>query len=275
VDELGERLTQAWDDVLLGLDGCFSVDLRSLRGRVADREADAAHYPASTIKLPVLMALLRERAVGNPAALDDVLVHGRFPSAAGGTFELQQSYDQDDRTWARLGTQVGLLDLADRMITVSSNIATDLIVERIGLETVRDYLDGLGLRDFGVERLIGDSEAEAAGITNTVTAAGLATLMSAIANGTDEDSAAALDLLARQSHRGMIPAGLPDGVWSASKGGWVTGVKHDVALVEPPDAPAYVLAVCTTSSLPDAEGMELVAHLSAVTWEQWSRWHAS
>jgi beta-lactamase class A len=99
--------------------------------------------------------------------------------------------------------------------------------------------------------------------------------MATIAIGSDSDSATALEILGRQTHRAMIPAGLPDGTWSASKGGWVTGVKHDVAFVRSVAAPEYVLAVCTTSDLPDAAGMELVARLSAVTWEQWSRGHAS
>ena len=274
--EIAERFRQAWDEVLDGLSGRFSLDLRSLDGPVASRDADVSHYAASTIKLPVLMALLRDRTAHVPAALDSVVVHDRFPSAAGSTFELKQSDDQDDETWSRLDTQVDLLDLADRMITVSSNIATDLIVERIGFESVRRWLVDQGLEgQLQVARLIGDSAAENARVTNSVTAAGLATLMPAIATGADADSATALGMLARQAHRSMIPAGLPDGTWSASKGGWVTGVKHDVALVRPPAAPPYVLAVCTTADLPDAAGMELVARLSAVTWDQWSRWHAS
>jgi beta-lactamase class A len=273
---ISEQLNRAWAEVLEGMPGSFSLDLRTLDGPVAARNADASHYPASTIKLPVLMVLLRDRTEHVPAALGRVVVHDQFASAAGGSFQLRQSDDQDDETWSRLGTEVDLLGLADRMITVSSNIATDLIVERIGFESVRSYLADHGLEEqFRVNRLIGDAAAEDAGITNTVTASALATLMAGIATGTDHDSAAALDILARQTHRDMIPAGLPDGTWFASKGGWVTGVKHDVALVRPVAAPEYVLAVCTTSDLPDAEGMKLVARLSAVTWEQWSRWHAS
>ena len=273
---LAEQVATAWDDVLSGASGSYSLDLRSGDGRVASRSPDASHYPASTIKLPVLMAFLRARTAMDPAALGIVVVHHRFPSTQGGTFELDQSDDQDDGTWGRLGAEVDLLDLADRMITLSSNIATDLILERIGFDSVRRYLADLGLTSsFAVDRLIGDTPAEDAGVTNTVTASALATLMSTIAAGTDADSATALAILARQTHRDMIPAGLPDGTWSASKGGWVPGVKNDVALVRPLAAPAYVLAVCTTSDLPDAEGMELVARLSAVTWEQWSQWHAS
>lgn len=271
-----ERLRQAWEEVLDGMPGRFSLDLRSLDGPVAARDVDAPHYAASTIKLPVLMALLHDRAAGVQAAQGDVVVQDRFPSAVGGTFALRQSDDQDDATWTRLGTEVDLLDLADRMITVSSNIATDLIVERIGFDPVRRYLADLGLASrFRLDRLIGDSAAEDAGITNTVTASALASLMVTIATGADFDGTAALGMLARQTHRDMIPAGLPDGTWSASKGGWVAGVKHDVALVRPDAAPPYVLAICTTADLPDAAGMKLVARLSTVTWEQWSTWHAS
>ena len=273
---IATRLERAWDDVVDGLRGSFSLDLRTLDGPVAARNADVSHYPASTIKLPVLMALLRDRTAGAETALGSVVVHDRFPSVVGGTFQLDQAGDQDDETWDRLGSGVDLLDLADRMITVSSNIATDLIVERIGFESVRSFLADPGLdTGFRVERLIGDTAAEDAGVTNAVTASALASLMTTIATGTDPDSATALAILARQTHRDMIPAGLPQGTWSASKGGWVTGVKHDVALVRPPSAPAYVLAVCTTSDLPDDAGMHLVARLSAVTWEQWSQWHAS
>ena len=264
----------AWDEEVDELDGCFSLQLRWTGGRVS-RDADAPHYPASTIKLPVLMALLRDRTAAVPYALGGVVVHDRFPSATSGTFELGESDDQDDEIWGRRGTEVDLLDLADRMITVSSNIATDLIVERIGFDSVHRYLADLGIEDqFRVDRLIGDAAAEEAGITNSVTASSLATLMARIATGTDPDSATALGILTRQTHRDMIPAGLPEGTWSASKGGWVTGVKHDVALVRPVAAPPYVLAVCTTADLPHIAGMELVARLSAVTWEQWSRWHA-
>ncbi len=276
MEPIAERFRQAWDEVLDGQSGRFSLDLRSLDGPVASRDADASHYAASTMKLPVLMALLRDRAAHVPGALGSVLVHDRFPSASGGVFELRQSDDQDDQTWSRIGTEVDLLDLADRMITVSSNIATDLILERIGFESVRSWLADHGLDSrLQVARLIGDAAAQDAEMTNSVTASGLATLMATIATSMDSDSGTALEILARQTHREMIPAGLPVGTWSASKGGWVTGVKHDVAFVRSVAAPEYVLAACTTADLPDAAGKELVARLSAVTWEQWSRWHAS
>jgi beta-lactamase class A len=263
VTDPAARLRAAWDAELGAGSGTYSLVLRS-DGVVVTRDPDAPHYAASTMKLAVLGAVLDEGLSG------PVVVHDRFASAAGGEFTLLQADDQDDWTWARLGRDVALSELADRMITVSGNLAADLVLERIGFDAVRRYLDGLGLHDLRVERLIGDAAAQDQAITNTVTAAVLAELMVHVST---EPSAIAL--LARQTHLDMIPAGLPAGTWSASKGGWVTGVKHDVALVRPPATPPYVLAVCTTTDLPDPDGMDLVARLSAATWEHWNRWHAS
>jgi beta-lactamase class A len=262
VTDPAARLRAVWDAELEGVPGAFSLCLRSEAVAVS-REPDVPHYAASTMKLAVLGAALATSETG------PVTVHDRFTSALGGEFTLLQADDQDDWTWDRLSRDVERSVLADRMITVSGNLAADLVLERIGFDAVRRYLDGLGLPALRVDRLIGDSAAEDQGVTNIVTATGLAELMVRLA--TDPRAVA---LLARQTHLDMIPAGLPAGTWSASKGGWVTGVKHDVALVRPSAAPPYVLAVCTTSDLGDADGIDLVARLSAVTWEQWAAWPA-
>ena len=273
-----EQLEQAWDEEVTGLQGRFSLVLSSPEGPLATRDADAPHYAASTIKLAALGALLHGLEVGEVSEGGAVAVRDRFPSAVGGRFRLRQEDDQDDETWQYLGSLADLTWLADRMITVSGNLAAGLVMDEIGLPAVRGFLENAGLdRSIDVNRIIGDHVAEAADVTNTVTAAGLAALMAGITDGSllgADATATALDLLSRQTHRRMIPAGLPDDAWSASKGGWVPGVAHDVALVRPPVAPPYVLAICTTSGLPDAEGAALVARLSAVTWELWTRWHA-
>lgn len=266
-----DRLRSAWDAELDRRVGSFSLVLSPPSGEAITRDPDLPHYAASTIKLAVLCAVIAAGTAGS------VVVHDEFAGATGGTFRLQACDDQDDLTWARLGSAMEVSELAERMITVSSNIAMDLLVERLGFEPVRRYLAAAGLDGpLRLERLIGDTTAQAAGITNTVTAAGLASLISGIAEATvlaRADADAALATLTRQQHRDMIPAGLPAGTWSASKGGWVPGVNHDVALVRPSDAPPYVLSVCTTHDLDHVAGAALVARLSAITWEHWNRWH--
>lgn len=267
VADLADALAHAWDAELAGLNGTFSLSLRA-PGLTVTRLPDAEHYAASTMKLAVLGAVAHTGTTGT------ITVHRRFLGATSGTFDMQQSDDQDDWTWDRLGQDLDVATLVEQMITVSSNIATNLLLERIGIGAISAYLLRLGLGDaLRVGRLIGDTAAQDQGVTNTVTAAGLAELMTSLTSGpTARDTT---DVLARQTHLDMIPAGLPAGTWSASKSGWVTGVKHDVALVRPEGAPAYVLAVCTTADLPHLDGQHLVARLSAVTWEHWTRWHAS
>ncbi len=265
VGSLPDRLAALWESRLSGLDAHVSLQLRSVHGPVLGRDEATPHYAASTIKLAVLGAQL---ASGRQ---DLLRVHADFAGAVG-PFSLAQADDQDDATWAALGTSIHTATLAARMIQLSGNLATDLLVEWIGLAAVAGFVDRAGLSaEVQMGRLIGDDDARAAGITNSVTAAGLARLLAGLVDGTSlgGQSRRAIGLLAGQRHRNLIPAGLPAGTWTANKSGWVSGIRHDVALIRPVRAPAYILAVCTTSGLSDAESEALVADLSRITYREW------
>ncbi|MCE1173783.1 MAG: class A beta-lactamase-related serine hydrolase [Propionibacteriales bacterium] len=270
---LHDRLHRRWAGVLDELPGTFSVSLRGLDGFVVDHHAGARHYAASTIKVAVLAAFLQACTSGAASWDEPVDVHARFASEAGGWFELAAEDDQDPATWACLGAPLPWSVLAERMITVSSNIATDLIVERIGITSVQRFLVEAELAaQLSFQRLIGDAAAHSAGLTNAVTADGLTALFVGLANAdwlSLQDSATALEILSRQEHLDGIAAGLPPGTWQASKSGWVPGVRHDVALVRPAGAAAYALAVCTTSEVPDADAVGLIADISRITYQEW------
>jgi beta-lactamase class A len=266
-----------WDRVACATPGEVSVELRTPGGPVASRRAGMRHYAASTVKLAVAVATLAEVTAGRLDLSHELEITDTFPSAAGGWFTMHQLDDQDDATWHRRGGRLPVGTLLERMIVDSSNLATNTILQELTFGPVREMVTAACGAEITVHRLIGDARAEAGGLTNTVTARGLGLLLCALVTGTllpAEATHHALELLTRQKHRRMIPAGLPPGTWSASKGGWTAAVRHDVALVRPDDAPAYVLAVCTTTGLDDAAD-GLVARLSTVTWEHWSQWHAS
>lgn len=276
-DERFGALRIEWDRIASAVPGEVSLILRSRDRAVAARHAGSPHYAASTVKLAVLVAGLAAREAGRLDLRQELEIRDTFTSAAGGNFALRQVDDQDDATWDQLGRSLPVSTLLERMVIESSNIATNLIVEAIGFDPVRRVLAFAGADELTMDRLIGDETAEARGLTNAVTARGLSRLMIAIAAGEllpTSATAWALDVLARQRHRQMIPAGLPRGTWSASKTGSTAAVRHDVALVRPERAPAYVLAVCTTTGLDEA-AERLVARLSAITWEHWTTWHAS
>lgn len=257
--------------------GEVSVQLRTADRPVAGRHAETPHYAGSTVKLAVLVAALTEMEAGRLELRQEVEVREVFPSAAGGRFTLRQVDDQDDDTWGRLGGSLPVGTLLERMIVESSNIATNLVVEKIGFDSVRQVLRAASTDGMTINRLIGDERAEAGGVTNAVTARSLSQLLGTLAAGRLLPPSAtewALGVLARRRHRSMIPAGLPAETWSAGKPGWTAAIKHDVALVRPAGAPPYVLAVCTTTGLDEA-AERLVARLSAITWEHWTKWHAS
>lgn len=277
--DLASEVYRAWFAGLGGRHCDMSIELRAHSARVAGLNAKRRHYAASTFKLALLCAVLDD-AHASPGLLDrSVVVRAEFAGATGDGFELSQSDDQDDATWSHLGRSMPLSALIEPMITRSSNIATNLVLAEVGLPFLNSFLTAHGLAsDITVNRLIGDGVAERRGLTNVVTARGLACLMDWLAEGVllpPDATEFALRTLAAQEHRRMIPAGLPPGTWIASKGGWVAGVKHDVAHVRPPSAPAYSLAICTTSVFDDVEGESLVADLSAATWKVWTQWYAS
>jgi beta-lactamase class A len=239
------------DDVP-GTVSVFCSSLRSGGTPAYTRAAAATHYAASTMKVAVLAALHR----GDFDLDRSLLVRNEFVSAAGGeAFTCQQTYDSDDLVWDRLGDLVPLGWLAERMIVRSSNLATNLVMTEVGLPAVAAVWDDVGAHNSVVGRLIEDSVAADAGISNLVTAEDLATLLSAIALGAESsgrlappaECRAMLDTLLSQEVVEDLAAGLPVGTRVAHKNGWVRGVRHGAGVVFPDDAPPFALAVCTTT----------------------------
>ena len=236
-------------------------------------DAAAPHYAASTMKLPLVIATMRRVVAGD---LDLDAPHRFHNSVAsvldGSPFGLDEDDDQDPETWRALGKTRTLRRLAEHAITHSGNLATNLLVDIVGLDAVADVLR---LADCSattvVARGIEDAAARAAGITNTVTAADLGRLMAAVgrrdaALGGEPVLGPVEQLLSRQRHVDQIPAGLPPGTPTASKSGWVPGVSHDVALVRARSEDPFVLAVCTTIGLDETDAALFVAGVARDVW---------
>ena len=236
-------------------------------------DADAPHYAASTMKLPLVVAAMR-RVVRGELDLDaSHPVRNAFSSVVDGTpFAMDEADDQDPDTWAAVGGTRTLRELAEHAITRSGNLATNLLIDVVGLDEVAEVLRLAGCSGTTVVgRGIEDAAARAAGITNTVTAADLGRLMAAVgrrdaALGGEAVLGPVEAILARQQHLDQVPAGLPAGTPTASKSGWIPGVSHDVALVRPAGEEPFVLAVCTTVDLDEREGAALVAGVARDVW---------
>lgn len=136
---------RALDSRLAAAAGIVSIWYGAVDGPPAfARRADTEHYAASTIKLGLLVAAYR---LYDAARLDldsTVVLHDDFSSVCGPRFRLTRGHDNDDEPWERLGEAATLRWLARRMIVRSSNLAADLLLERVGLPAVAEALGACG-----------------------------------------------------------------------------------------------------------------------------------
>jgi beta-lactamase class A len=234
------------------------------------RDADATHYAASTTKVAILVALFRAVEARRLSLDEEIEVRNEFASVRPelGTFEVDVEDDNDDEVATRLGQTAPLGWLAERMIVRSSNVATNLVLARVGVDATNEVWRSVGATRSMTDRGIEDP-ARLDGVNNLVTAADLAALFSAIALGTaasPESCEMMMDILLAQEYRDDLPAGLPPGTPIATKNGWVNNVRHGAAVVLPTGEPPFVLVVCTTTTLGHDEGATLLAKISEAAW---------
>lgn len=252
-------------------DGTFSIWWGPAVGDPwLEHAADATHYAASTMKLILLIAVHRAADRGQLRLDDQVVIHDDFDSQVSGAgFTMARDYDNDDQPWERIGEPVTLRWLGSRAIVRSSNLATNLLLESVGVSAVQETHTALGLSDSTFARGIEDAAAASAGIDNRVSARDLATTLRALLDGSAATPAACreiVEVLAAQELRDTIPAGLPRHLKVAHKSGWVDGVSHDAGIILPADGQPLVLVVCTTSGLDEQAGRKFVASAAAAAW---------
>jgi beta-lactamase class A len=218
--------------------------------------ADDRFHAASTMKVPVMIELFRQVDAGTLRLDQRVPLANQFHSIVDGSpYALDPADDSDSAAYALVGTRVPVRDLLEHMITRSSNLATNALVELVGAKRANATAHALGARNISVLRGVEDDKAFAAARNNTTTARDLEVLMAAIETGTAA-SRASCDtmraILLRQEFNGEIPAGLPPGTKVAHKTGFITGVLHDAAIVYPEHHTPYVLVVLTRD-IPDQQ----------------------
>jgi beta-lactamase class A len=237
------------------------------------RDSEREYPAASTMKLPVLVALHAEAAAGRLDLDASVPVSAVTPSVVpGAQVTVTQDYDNDDQPWNRLGEGATLRWLSERAIVRSSNLATNLLLQHVGLTAVAQVLASAGATHSHVRRGIQDSASSqmAPHAGNVVTAADLAALLRALGSGRLLPQSATeevLRLLSRVEDNDAIPAGLPAGTWCAHKPGWIEGVCHDAALIRHLGEPPVVLVILTRADLAEDAAFALVADLTRACWD--------
>src|SRR5436190_11237514 len=211
--------------------------------------ADHYFHAASTMKLAVLLGVFRQVERGDLALDAPVHVRNRFTSIVNREpYMLDLGRDADPDVYGHLGKTLTIRELAYWMITKSSNLATNLLVDVVGIQTIQLALDELEIDGIRILRGVEDSAAFEAGLNNEVTANGMLKLLRLIADEKAYSKHASdemLKILLEQQYRSGIPAGLPKEVKVAHKTGNISTVHHDAGIVFVEDRKPYVLVILT------------------------------
>jgi len=246
-----------------------AVAYRTLDGRdqLLQRGDDVFHA-ASTMKVPVMIELFRQAERGLLRLDGKIPVVNGFQSIVdGSSYTLSAEDDSEAGLYQRVGQPITYRELCELMITVSSNLATNILIDRLSPQRIQQTSVELGAGGMQVVRGVEDAKAYQAGRNNTTTARALLVLMQAIAEGRAVSPAASkemVEILKRQKASDGIPAGLPRGTAVAHKTGEISTVNHDAAIVYAPRP--YVLVVLVRG-LESKAREKLIADVSRAVYE--------
>ena len=229
-------------------------------------QADEAFHPASTIKVHVMMEVFHQAEQGRFALEDCIPIVNSFHSIADRRkFSLDVNDDAEQTLYPRIGESESMAELTRLMIVRSSNLATNILLETIGVGHVNEFIRTLGIEGVTVVRGIEDKAAFRRGINNRATARGLTQTMKLIAEKKVVSRAASetmIEILLGQEFNESIPALLPKTVKVAHKTGWTGEIYHDTGIVYPEHRNPYAISIMTKGF---AEDREKEAHTCMAT----------
>lgn len=251
----------------------LGVAVRDLETSIEfDYESDRWFHAASTIKVPILVGVFGAVHAGDLLPQSRLHVRNRFRSVADGSiFRVDPDRDANAVVHAAIGKTMQVRELAFHMIATSSNLATNLLLDYVGLESMQRTFAELGVDD-GIElhRGVEDNRAFDAGISNRVTASGLARMLKLIAEERAFSrtlSREMLDILHAQEFNSGIPAPLPRRTRVAHKTGEISTIAHDAGVVYLHGRKPYVLVVLSEWDAGTSGRQQTVARVSQAVFE--------
>ena len=231
-------------------------------------DGDKSFHAASTMKVPIMIELFRQAHEGKLKLDEPLAIRNEFHSIVDGSvYQMDVGDDSDAEVYKQIGKTMTLGALCEAMITVSSNFAANLLIERVGAKNVQATVDRLGGTGVVVLRGVEDQKAFDKGMNNVTTARGLAALLWKIAKGEAVSAKAdreMIEMLKRQKFNDAIPAGVPPGTGVAHKTGTITRIHHDAGIVFAPQP--YVLVVLTRGIQDQKVSGPLIAAISREVW---------
>jgi beta-lactamase class A len=259
--------------VLDSVEGDFAVAFRPLddTSETLLLNEHSMFHAASTMKTPVMVELYRQAHAGRFALDDSIRVTNEFRSIVDGSaYSLTPEDDSYEALYDHLGEKRPIRTLMREMITASSNLATNILIEKVGAERTTQTMRRYGADSIRVRRGVEDMKAYRQGLNNETSAHDLLVILERIARReavSEEASDEMIAILKEQTYNDMIPARLPDSVEVAHKTGWITGLHHDSGIVFVPDGPTYVLVLLSQNLEDEEAGVDAFARISRVIYD--------
>lgn len=239
-------------------------------GIVFAENADKVFHAASTMKVPVMMEVFRQVEQGKLKLDEPVAVKNQFASIVDGSpYSLSPDDDSDKEIYKEIGRTLSLRAIVERMINRSSNLATNIVIEKVNAENVMQLMKEIGARDMTVLRGVEDIKAYEAGKNNRTSARALAQCYQAILDPdrfSESSRKEMMEILLSQKHLQGISKGLnakERGLKVASKDGWITEINHDSAIIEDRDGRRSIMVIMTSGVKKEEDGWRLIAAIAA------------
>jgi beta-lactamase class A len=247
-----------------GLDGVLGVAILDLTdGQKYVLNGDEIFPQASSIKIPLLVELYRQAQDNGPARLTDV-------------YKVQQADlvpDSDILLGLTPGvTQLTNRDLATIMVAVSDNSATNVLIDRVGMDNVNRLLDRLDLKKTRLRRKMMDLKAAQEGRENVSTPREMMLLLEAVYRQRVLNKQMTADFLkVLSTHKdSALLRGLPEGVRAANKPGALEGVRNDSGVVFAPNRP-FLLCVMATYLRNERAGEKAISDIAEAAYSHFER----
>lgn len=228
-------------------------------------------HAASTMKTPVMIEVYKQAAEGKFSLNDSIEIKNEFKSIVDGSpFSLKPEDDSEPEIYKMIGRKKTIYDVLYGMIIASSNLATNILIEKVDARNVMETMRSYGAHDIKVLRGVEDTKAFRQGLNNQVTANDLMLVFEKIARGeavNPEASEAMVKILLDQKFNDIIPAQLPKDVKVAHKTGWITGLHHDSGIVMLPNGKKYVLVLLSKELKDEKAGVEALATVSKMIYD--------
>ena len=228
-------------------------------------------HAASTMKTPVMIEFYKQLHQGKLSLEDTLQIKNEFKSIVDGTmYKLSEFDDSDKNTYNKLGQYYSINNLIYEMITISSNFATNILIDYIGANNVTKSMKEIGALNIDILRGVEDIKAFELGLNNTTSAKDLLIIYEKLAKGKiidNESSAIMIDILKDQKYDDIIPKYLPKNIEIANKTGMITGVHHDSGIVFLKDGKKYVIVLLSKNMSDMESGTEMMARISELIYK--------